>query len=213
MKKLLYGIGLNDAPYITRFKDHTGKEVCCPFYRVWRNMFMRAYCKRYHEKHPTYIKCFVANEWHSFMSFREWMVKQEWKGNQLDKDILFENSKIYSPDTCVFVNKSINQFITDRAACRGDYLIGVCYDKERCKYISSIGDGFGNTKFLGRFDTEKEAHAAWVLAKYKAARELADTIKRKDIGDAIISRYEKLFEGFSEPNLRRFIPKHLRGKR
>ena len=87
-------------------------------------MLDRAYSDKYKQRQPTYRDVTVCEEWHSFMRFRAWMVEQDWEGKELDKDILFQGNKVYSPDTCVFVDKAVNLFLTDCAASRGEWPLG-----------------------------------------------------------------------------------------
>lgn len=119
-KKLVYGVGINDADYVlqvkkTIFCEYSGRKKqkfvsVCRFYITWLNMFRRCYSKTFINKQPTYEGCYVDERWHSFMSFREWMMQQSYEGKQLDKDILFPGNKLYGPDTCVFVDFKVNAF-------------------------------------------------------------------------------------------------------
>ena len=53
--------------------------------------------------------------------FKDWMENQDWEGNQLDKDLLFEGNKVYGPKTCVFVTRMVNNFTLDSGAARENY--------------------------------------------------------------------------------------------
>lgn len=106
-KKLIYGVGVNDSDYKVN-PTVKGKRVKCPFYMKWRNMIARCYSSAYHKIKPSYKGCVVCSEWLSFSNFKSWMIKQDWKGKQLDKDIVKLGNKEYSPSTCVFVSNSVN---------------------------------------------------------------------------------------------------------
>jgi len=95
MKRLVHDVGVNDSCY--------GDALRCPFYSTWVSMLKRCYSKIYQEKNRAYIECAVFNEWLVFSVFKSWMEEQNWKENELDKDILFNGNKIYSPETCIFV--------------------------------------------------------------------------------------------------------------
>ena len=147
-KKLIYGVGVNDADYNVTRSEYTGITLPsgrkqtkivwrCPFYQKWDNMLARGYSHKYHEKHPTYKDCIVYEEWLTFSNFRKWMLTQDWEDKHLDKDYLFESNKVYSPDTCIFVVQLVNNFIEDRGATRGKYLLGACLPKGRSELANS----------------------------------------------------------------------------
>lgn len=107
-KKLIYGVGINDAGYAVMKREEAGyvdgkrkrKLVwACPYFRAWSSMLSRCYSTKWHERYPTYKGCTVSKEWHTFSNFRAWMVTQDWEGKSLDKDLLIEGNKIYSADT------------------------------------------------------------------------------------------------------------------
>ena len=197
--RLVYGVGIMDLDYVTNKYRNLGiiggkrrqiRVWQCPYYSAWVNMLARCYSPKTHEKCPTYLGCSVYEGWLVFSNFKMWMGTQDWINKQLDKDILFQGNKVYSPETCVFINQNVNKFILDSAATRGDYLIGVSWDKERCKYLSQCTDGQGRKKFLGRFDTELEAHKAWLAFKLEQAKLLAAEQTDPRVAKALIDRYE-----------------------
>ena len=61
------------------------------------------------------------------------MESQDWKGKQLDKDIISPGNKIYSPDTCVFVEPKINKLIQGKKRKVSDFPIGVNLDRGKYK--------------------------------------------------------------------------------
>ena len=107
-RKMVFGFGLNDADYITETLVE-GKRVQCPYYRRWMSMFSRCYSKAYQSSNPSYIGCYVCHEWRSFTAFKTWMKTQDWQGKELDKDILIDGNKEYSPNTCQFVTGKQNR--------------------------------------------------------------------------------------------------------
>jgi hypothetical protein len=164
--KLKYGFGVNDADYAVMPRV-AGKHVYCPYYQKWHHMLMRCYCEKFHAKRPNYIGCNACEEWRSFMAFRAWMMTQDWQRKELDKD-LCGDGKLYSPDNCVFISQALNSFMTDRAAERGLFPIGVRKIGNRFQSRVNVN---GNMKFLGAFGTPEEAHAAWVIAKTNLAND------------------------------------------
>jgi hypothetical protein len=200
MVKLVYGVGINDADYVVRVQETTGyangkqkqKRVLeCPFYVVWTSMIARGYSEKFKLKRPTYKDCAVCTEWHRFSTFKSWMEKQDWEGNQLDKDLLVQGNKVYSPETCVFVSGQVNTFLTDSGATRGEYKIGVYYHRQNCKYIAQCRNPFTTkSEHLGCYTTEEEAHQAWLDKKLEHAYALAALQTDERIVKALVDRYE-----------------------
>jgi hypothetical protein len=197
--KLVFGVGINDADYAVKKFETIGyvngkikqKLVWyCHYYRAWTNMLERCYSAKLQERRPTYKGCSVSEEWLRFSSFRSWMEKQNWEGMQLDKDILFEGNKVYSANTCVFVAKMVNTFTTDRGNDRGEWLIGVYWDKSVGKFKSSCRNPFTKKQEnLGYFTSELEAHQAWLKRKLELATLLAAEQTDERVAKALIARY------------------------
>lgn len=192
--RLVMGVGVNDAGYpITKNKMINGKSVqtwICPFYSRWRGMLERAYSTVYKSSYTTYEGCSVCEEWHLFSTFKSWMEQQDWKGKQLDKDLLYPTNKVYSPETCVFISQKVNLFLTERDALRGYWPVGVSFIKSTGKYqarCATLGTG---QKSLGVYDTPEEAHAAWLKFKLSLAYTLADEQTDERVARALINRYE-----------------------
>ena len=178
MKKLVCGVGINDADYaVTATVD--GRRVTCEFYRAWHSMLSRCYSEKIQTRKPTYIGCQVCDEWLVFSNFKNWMELQDYEGNQLDKDILIYGNKVYSPNSCVFVSRQVNTLLNDRGAARGRYKQGVCFKKETGRFIAKCHFGTGIKRYLGCHDTENEAYAAYVKFKAAHIREVADTQEPK----------------------------------
>ena len=74
------GVGVNDADYsVGRYV--AGRQVLCPFYRVWADMIRRCYDEKYIRKYPSYKNAVVCDEWlDSFMAFKSWMEKTRLAG-------------------------------------------------------------------------------------------------------------------------------------
>jgi hypothetical protein len=162
-RKPVYGIGTNDADYLTKI-ERNGKRYMCPFYTKWKGMLERGYCPKLHKQQPTYADCSVAEEWHLFSTFKDWMRSQNGLGLELDKDILLIGNRIYSPETCCFVTRQINGLLNDHAAARGESPPGVCWDKKASKYRAQIRI-HGKKTFIGLFTTVEAAEQAYNAAK------------------------------------------------
>lgn len=83
-------------------------------------------------KYPRYAG--TTNMFGNFNDFVEWSRAEvgydlrESIGNQswawcIEKDILGNGSKVYSPETCLFVPNAVNIFLTARNAARIDYVL------------------------------------------------------------------------------------------
>ena len=189
--KLNFGVGINDADYVTN-PSINGKRVACPFYKVWQNMLMRCYSLAYQKKRPTYIECSVCDEWLTFSNFKTWMKTKSWKDKQLDKDILIEGNKVYSPSSCIFVSKQLNSFMNDHGAKRGACLIGCYWNKRDKKYQSQCRNPFSNKiENLGLFTNEQTAHEAWKTRKHELSCEYAEHQADSRVANALKIRFSK----------------------
>jgi hypothetical protein len=200
-KKLVWGVGVNDADYVVKKWEEIGyvdgkrkrKQVwVCPYYQTWKSMIERCYSAKFQEKWPTYAGCAVSEDWLIFSNFRKWMAAQNWEGLQLDKDILAEGNKIYSAEACVFVSATVNNFVNDSSAARGEWLIGAYRNKAAGKFKSTCHNTFTKkSEHLGYFATEQEAHNAWAKRKLELAHELAAIQTDPRVAKALINRYSK----------------------
>ena len=156
--------------------NYNGKDAKC--YHTWYNMLTRCYSEEYHSNKPTYIDCEVCEEWLCYQTFAEWFYENyyEVKGEcmNLDKDILYKGNKIYSPDTCVFVPQYINSLFDTNINIRGEYPIGVRYDKRRNKFSAQANDKNDKQIFLGYYDNPEDAFYAYKQFKESLIKEVAD---------------------------------------
>ena len=203
--KKVQGIGINDAEYpVHKFSyriNEKGNKVVdkrlwtCPYYATWEGMLRRCYSKRVTSMRVTYEEVEVCEQWLIFSNFRYWMEKQTWEGLDLDKDFLSSGTKCYSPETCVFIPKSLNQFLKDRSNDRGDYLLGV--DKKPGGFQARVSNPFTKQReYLGFFKSEYSAHEAWRKRKHELANRWADILEKDGFDPRII---EVLRERYSEP--------------
>jgi hypothetical protein len=165
-RKLVYGVGINDASYVIKYKVKEGKWVSCPYYERWRKMLERCYSSKYHARQPTYTACSVHEDWHTFSTFKTWMVVQDWEGKHLDKDLLVEGNKTYSKDTCLFVSRGLNNLFLSKPSLRGEYPLGVTFDVAVGMYRARCNSST-KSKYLGYFRSVSQAEAAY--CEYKAS--------------------------------------------
>jgi hypothetical protein len=171
-KKLVFGVGINDANYTVR-PTIDGKQEMCPFYSTWTNMLARCYSQAAQAINPTYIGCTVYSEWLSFSSFSKWVKDQDWKGKHLDKDILIQGNKVYGPLSCIFVSSQINSLLNERSNRRGIYPRGVSFYVRTGRYATHCR-AYGKLNHIGIYDTPEEAHEAYKKFKYKHIAEIAN---------------------------------------
>lgn len=184
-KRKLCRIGVNDADY--QVKPRTGEK--CKYHTVWSNLINRCYSPSYQKLYPAYIDCTVADEWLTFSVFKEWMSDQNWESNHLDKDLLVKDNRIYSPSTCIFVSRLVNNFMTEATASRGDYPIGVYLNKSG-SYIAQVKNWVtGYPHYLGSFSSQDGAHKAYLKQKAIYAHELASVQGDERVATALRLRY------------------------
>ena len=160
--KLIQGVGINDAYY---------KVIGCPYYAVWVDMIRRAYDDKYKARKISYKNVTVCEEWHRFTIFREWMVKQDWQGKELDKDLIVSGNKVYSPSTCCFLSGNTNKILVSRKHKDSSKLVGVRYPEKdkinpirNCTMSRKYGCNKPGTARI--FETAEEAHLHWAKAKF-----------------------------------------------
>lgn len=147
---------------ITKINKIATKE-----YRLWHNMLERCYCKKFHKRTPSYLGCTASENFKFFPYFKDWCSKQIGFNNvgwHLDKDILIKGNKLYSEDTCVFVPSEVNRIFTKHDLKRGDFPIGVYYNKRGNNFKAMLSICGVNTH-LGTFDVADEAFIAYKIAK------------------------------------------------
>lgn len=164
-RKKPFGVGINDAPYLTRLIDENGNRKTCPFYSRWIGVLERCYSKSLIKRRPSYAGCNVCDEWLTFSNFLAWMERQDWHGMALDKDLKIAGNKTYSPDACVFIPIQLNSLLTGKHRNRS-LPDGVDFHRQRMMYRARYSWN-GKNKYLGHYHTAEEASSAY--RQHKAA--------------------------------------------
>lgn len=176
LERLYYGIGY----YGKEFEDV--KLIDIPSYRTWRMMLQRCYDEKIHKAEPRYKDCAVCEEWYSLFRFNEWYLQNYYTVNnqrmELDKDILLKGNKFYSPDTCVFVPQRINALFVTANKIRGEFPVGVYYDKHKKRYIANMSYG-GRSIKVARCMTPIEAFYEYKFYKECYIKEVAGEYKKQ----------------------------------
>lgn len=135
--------------------------------RLWNNLETRT--KGQHKD-----KCYdeAVNWFKDFQEFAEWCQAQpaymaedlDGKFWQLDKDLLGDGV-LYSHNTCCFIPGKLNSLLIEQESKAG-LLPGVTQDLENStKYVARGREFSGKKVHIGVYDTEQEAHEAYVAHK------------------------------------------------
>lgn len=147
-------------------------------YNCWRSMLQRCYSEKMHYRCPTYNNCTVCKEWLNFQNFAKWHEENYYNINNevmnLDKDILIKGNKVYSPETCVFVPRSINLMFVKSNKTRGDLPIGVSKNHNKFMAQVALNKGF---LYLGTYDNYEKAFQAYKIHKEQLIKNLAKEYK------------------------------------
>lgn len=182
-------------------------EVKCPYdktihnscyigegkYKVWENgkpsfeynyyhgVTTRCFNSNYKNIEKTYQDVTMCEEWKNFQNFAKWVEDNYYECNGekmcIDKDILIKGNKVYSPNTCIFVPKSINSLFISGKTIRGDLPIGVSIEKSTGKFKASCGNGHNESIYLGCYNTPQEAFNVYKNFKEMVIKQVADEYK------------------------------------
>lgn len=148
-----------------------------PEYSTWHSMLRRCYSKKFIDLNRTYIGCEVCDEWLNFQNFAKWFESNYNYNNlkyELDKDLLYKNNKIYSPNTCCFIPKEINALFTKRQNDRGAYPIGVT--KTKRGFVARVNNK--NKRIQGKYrKTPEEAFQDYKTIKENLIKQKAEKYK------------------------------------
>lgn len=198
------------------FKDHgfvydvkNGWANYPIIYNTWCKMAERTTDPETQAKKPTYKDTWVCEEWKYFSNFLNWSLANGYrKGLCLDKDIININNKCYSPDTCVFVSRAINNLLIYKQSDNSGLPIGVGYQefnglgcKRKKPYQVQITIN-GKRKSFGTYATPQEAGLAYGREKSKhiihkannLTEEDCSLVHRKKVKNALMNHAKSLEE-------------------
>lgn len=203
---MVYGKGINDSPIpCQKFKWEDGKPKLvwrCPYYDLWSGILYRCYSPSFHKRQPTYADCCVADEWLTFSAFKDWVLREplheEWLNKegdlQLDKDILSEGNKDYTPAACAFIPKYVN---TALAYSKNSGLpMGVTQSRGRSGYAAGC-TFLGKREYLGTRPDPRSAHALWQSQKVLNLESILDIYSASKffnprVGDSLKKRIDRI---------------------
>ena len=166
--KGFYGVG----QYTARVQKHK-----TPAYIKWYSMMTRCYNPEYHIKESSYIDCEVCKEWLNFQNFAKWFYENNQKDYELDKDLLVKGNKIYSPNTCCFIPKKLNNLLNLNKKVRSDLPIGV-YRVNNTQYSSQLSI-YGKLEKGVVVNSADDAFLEYKTKKEKYVKELAEKFKNQ----------------------------------
>ncbi|WP_288773802.1 hypothetical protein [uncultured Psychrobacter sp.] len=141
-------------------------------YAAWCGMLSRCYGAK---SYKAVDNCEVHEEWHDFQNFAEWFNNNPFsdKGYYLNKSLLVPKSTIYSKETVCLLPPELAKSVLVKGKKQKN-LLGTHWKEDRGKWYATVGLGSSKAKFLGVFNTEIEAHNAFVEAKNSVIRSAAD---------------------------------------
>ena len=191
LRKPVYGVGINDVFEV----GFTGGKI----WKMWQQMIRRTGRRDPKLDHyENYKDCTMDESWFQLSVFREWVESfDNWQEKEIDKDLLIEGNKHYSPDTCLMVNPIWNSLFKPHAA-KGGKPRGVvwnCSKKQLAKkpyraQITLFEDRFtGKRTHLGSFVTPEMASECYkkarkeVVSKYLELEndpQVIEAVKRRE---------------------------------
>lgn len=143
-------------------------------YEHWRSMLLRCYCSKTQERCPTYLGYTVCESWFCYQIFAEWFYSSQFHscGYHLDKDVLPNKNKVYSPETCCLIPREINNTFNTNSRNKGKFPQGVQPQKNSKRFSAKVKVG-GYYKYLGVFDTVEAACEAYKNGKEVRVKEVA----------------------------------------
>ncbi|MBS5848469.1 MAG: hypothetical protein KID08_22475 [Pseudomonas putida] len=121
------------------------------------------------------------------------MESQDWQGKDVDKDLLVKGNKVYGPDTCCLISRSINCLVREIAKnTKKEHSLppGVDFDPKLQKYRSRAHCVItGKRNHFGYFATPAEAHLVWLRFKRDQAEILAQEQADQRVANALRGLY------------------------
>lgn len=192
-KNKIHGVAIND--YEGSMKED-GKDIRS--YQTWKGMLKRCYDENFVKKRKASDIAKVCDEWLYFSNFKKWFDDNyRWdlhnKGIrlELDKDLLSDGIKIYSPSTCVFLPNNVNSFIMRQYSSNTSGYRGVAWNKQKKKWVAGIIDFYTKKRRnLGVFYDIIDASNAYMLARRQEAEKVKLYMKSLGYPDNIVDKIE-----------------------
>lgn len=152
--------------------DPNGSKVT---YSKWLNGITRCYCPESLKEKPKYEGCTVSEDWLCYQNFAKWHTTHKFYGlgYELDKDLLVRGNKVYSAETCCLLPQELNKLVLCGEYNQREYPAGVSLHHDKKSFIASMSANKGR-KYIGIYKTPEEASAAYVEAKEKYVKYVAE---------------------------------------
>ncbi|AUR92293.1 DNA-binding domain protein [Vibrio phage 1.170.O._10N.261.52.C3] len=209
MSKKIYGKGVNDLPNLPTQRTiknvNGGRTVIWTdkYYVSWTGLLKRLFCEKDLVKRPQYREVSIQPDWLKYSKYREWCIQQESKyeidikGLLLDKDILSVGTKIYSPDTCIFVEVKLNNYVVDTG--HGSKSCGSHWHERLGKYEACCTHPATSKRLsLGLFNTQEDGYQVYLETKKDLCAILVEyisvgnTLYKKEIEKGLNNHYQNL---------------------
>lgn len=182
MTRTIEGVGINDVDFkvVLTVND---QKICIPSYATWKSLLRRIYTLK--TRGPD-IK--VCDEWLHFSVFHAWFMENYVEGWGLDSRLMNPHDEDIGPTNCIFAPHHLTCFVNDFKNSK--YLLGVNFKSGRFQSRVKLL-GKKDSIFLGNFDSEEQAHAAWKAGKIKLVHEMKPELDalNSDLFPCILQRY------------------------
>lgn len=172
LAKTTYGVGYLGYGYNRKCEDSRN------LLKIWSGVLQRSFDPSWKNRHECYRDTSCSEEFLCASDFIRWAktqvgfnsVDEFGKKFAIDKDLLGSGCNSYSPETCVFVPREINNLLLSTRKERGSLPIGVTLKDGKFRSRVSVNN---REVALGVFDTSEEAFQAYKKAKEAYIKEVA----------------------------------------
>ena len=132
------------------------------YYGVWTRMLDRCLNPRYRDEELT-----VCEEWKRLSAFKKWFEEHYVEGWELDWRLFGEKEGKYSPETCCFLPRSVENLVVSKGYRKGSLPLGVSWcslDDRRFRAMIKVD---GQVRHLGCFDDIESARKVYMAEKMR----------------------------------------------
>ena len=154
-------------------------------YTLWSDLIKRCYSPKSLKRDKAYKDVVVCEEWHNFQNFAKWFYASTdyVEGYHIDKDLLSKGNKVYSPNTCCFLPKELNIFLTNKSKVSDCGHVGVKHNGNN--YQAQIGQDY-----LGSYKSIEDAALAYNKAKVEKIQDWINMKEEFKLSDKVIAGLE-----------------------